>query len=724
MRTAPALARCFENFTICGCNMRKISLVFCTALFCLFFSGLFAWSSMQRHSVPLPDDSPGNNEVAAPEQKPQPAPATAARPGAESGAAAPSPADDAWSQTTKVSGLKVDFRGVPSLKDVVIKHGPLPVSLNQIVSSEMVEGQQAVFQFRFTDPAGTPLTGLRVASWLDPATDGKLAAQETCNKKIQSFLQMQFSARPEVDLNTYYVLALTTEPSILIIDPRVGFSTSKLYAVIDLAAPGQDWVQSRNGDRLFVTMPAVNQVAAIDSLNFRLMLNVSVGAKPGRILVQPDGKYVWVALDSTRPAESGVVAIDAQSLDVAARIPTGRGHHEIVFDEKHNLYVTNQDDGTVSVIDLQKLVKLNDVPVGKAPVSLAYSSRSKNVYVASQRDGKVTAISTETRAARLTMDATPGLTAIRITPDGRWGFVANGTEGAVLMFDTASDKFVQSYEAGSSPDQITFSDSYAYVRSRGSEDVRMIRLDEPGSSTAHFVAGQNPPGELGDILAAPMATALDGSSAFVANPADKRIYFYQEGMAAPMSSMEGYGKSPTAVMVLDRSIHETEPGIYSVGLRLPKPGVYDVPVFVDSPAVAHCFEFTVKVNPFLKKQNALAVELRPLKNYVQVKPGEPAQVQFRLVDPETEKPKEGIRDVEVTVLLADGLRQLHFSADHKGEGVYQFTFAPPKEGVYYAMVRIPSLRIRPNQLPYLMVRAVRQEAAAEPPEQNNQQTSK
>ena len=54
-------------------------------------------------------------------------------------------------------------------------------------------------------------------------------------------------------------------------------------------------------------------------------------------------------------------------------------------------------------------------------------------------------------------------------------------------------------------------------------------------------------------------------------------------------------------MVVDRSIHETEPGIYSVALRLPQPGLYDVPVFVDSPALSHCFEFTVQVNPSAEK---------------------------------------------------------------------------------------------------------------------------
>ncbi len=680
-----------------------------SALFLL--SGLNAWAGMQQQTVPLPDDDPAHN-VAVSEQKPQKAPATAASPGAEPEAA--TPPDNGWKQSVKLSGVNVDFRGVASLKDVVIKHGPMNVSLNEIASTEMVEGQQAVLQFRFTDAAGTPMTGLRIAGWMDQAQGDKRADDATCHKKIQSFLQMRLSARPEVDLNTYYVLALTREPNVLIIDPRVGFSSSKLYAVIDLAAPGADWVQTRSGDRVFITMPAVNQVAAIDAINFRLAANINVAGKPGRIAVQPGGKYLWVGLDTADdPAADGVAIIDTATLEVAARIPTGKGHHEIVFDENQNAYVSNQDDGTVSVINTQKLAKVKDVPAGSGPIALAYSARSKSVYVAARNDGKITIVSTENQNITGTLTAKPGLTALAVTPDGRWGFVANGKEHNVLQFDVASSKFIQQYPVGRSPDQLAFTNTYLYVRSRENEHVTLITLADAGNNAnvAEFPAGQNAPGSLADVPASAMAVALDGDSAFVANPADKRIFYYQEGMAAPMLSIEGYGKTPNAVMVVDRSLHETEPGVYSVGLRLPKPGVYDVPMYVDSPAISHCFEFTVRVNPLLKKQTQVAVNLHPLKNNLQVKPGETVQVQFRLTDSETDKPRDGVQDVAVTVLLAESLRQVHLAAEPLGEGVYQFTFTPPRQGVYYGMVQIPSLKVRPNQLPYLMVRATAEQTS-------------
>jgi len=684
-----------------------LSAVLPILLALLFVPGPGACAGMQqRTTVPLPDDDPLHQKVAAPGEKPRDTPALAVDSSTDPGAATPSP-DQGWKQSAKISGVKVDFRGVPSLKDVVIKNGPMPVSLNEISSDEMVEGQQAVFQFRLTDATGTPLAGSRMAAWLDQARDAKPADAKECHRKIQSFLQMQLSARPEVDLNTYYILALTKEPGILIIDPRVGFSSSRLYAIIDLVSPGEDWVIARNGDRLFVSMPAVAKVAAIDAMNFRVLANVDTGGKPARVVSQPDGRYIWVGNDSDRAEESGVNVINPATLEVVARIPTGKGHHEIVFAENRTAYVSNQIDGTVSIIDTETLAKLKDVEAGKGLVALVYSSAAKSVYAASRDEGKITVISAEGRSVTGSLKDKPGFTALHMTADGRWGFVANGAENVVLLFDVSSNRFVQRYDVGRSPDQLGLTTSYLYVRSKDDEHIKLIPLDGIGTTahTAEFPAGQAPAGALADVLASSIEPSLEGNSAFVANPADKRIYFYQEGMAAPMMSMEGYGRTPKAVKVLDRSIHETETGVYSVGLRLPQPGTYDVPVFVESPAISYCFQFTVKPNPFLKKKSDFPVYLRADSNNLQVSPGKPVQVSFHLLDPMTDKAREDLKDVQVTVLLAEGLRQLRFTAEPAGEGRYQFTFTPPMEGVYYVTVQIPSLGMKANHLSYMMVRA-------------------
>jgi YVTN family beta-propeller protein len=698
-------------------------------LFAVFTLAVMFAQSPRRSSVPLPDEDPLHTPAQA-AKKPRQKPATSARPALE----ARQPVAGAdwqgdWRDSATISGVKVDFRIVPSLKDVIVKRGSVPVSLSQLNETAPVEGEQAIMQFRFTDPAGTPLSGLNVASWMDKSLKEQTADDAACHSKIQSFLQMQFAARPEVDLNTYYVLALTKEPAILVIDPRVGFSSSRLYAAVDLPAPGEDWALTADRDRLFVSMPSINRIAVVDTLTFRVHSTMDAGIAPHRVVLQPDGKYLWIANDTVDPATSGVTVLDASTLKVVAHIATGQGHHKIAFDETRHVYVSNQDSASVSVISAETLAKVKDLSVGKSPVSLAYSAQSKAVYVASQADGIIQAISAEDQNLAGTIMGKPGLSVVRITPDGRWGFVANSEDNTVLLFDVSSNKVKQVYSVGTSPDQLTFTTGYVYVRARGSDNVTLIPLSDVGKTdgTAHFVAGQSAPGNASIGLADAIAPALDGASSFVANAADRRIYFYQEGMAAPMFGMEGYGKTPKSAMVLDRSIHETSPGIYSIGVKLPTAAPYDVPVFVDSPAISHCFKLEVENNPLLKKATQVPVALHPINNDLQVRPGSPVQVSFRLVDSASEKPRNGLKDVEITVLLAAGLRQQHFSAEGAGEGVYRFTFTPEKAGVYYAMVHIPSLKVKPNQLPYMMVHAVaapESSSASVPPPRQHEQTNK
>ena len=46
------------------------------------------------------------------------------------------------------------------------------------------------------------------------------------------------------------------------------------------------------------------------------------------------------------------------------------------------------------------------------------------------------------------------------------------------------------------------------------------------------------------------------------------VYYYKEGMAAPMGSFSNYGRRPRAVRVVDRSLREQSPGIYRTEARL------------------------------------------------------------------------------------------------------------------------------------------------------------
>jgi YVTN family beta-propeller protein len=160
-------------------------------------------------------------------------------------------------------------------------------------------------------------------------------------------------ARPDVDLNSYYILALNKSPDISVIDPLLGFGGSKLLTLVMMKSPGEDWLLTSDGELLFVTLPAINQLAVITTRSWKVINYIDVGTTPTRITIQPDQHYIWVANDGNEK-DGGVTVIEPATLKVAAKIATGAGNHDIIISSDNRFaFISNRESDTVSVIDVQ-----------------------------------------------------------------------------------------------------------------------------------------------------------------------------------------------------------------------------------------------------------------------------------------------------------------------------------------------------------------------------------
>src|SRR5829696_514202 len=252
--------------------------------------------------------------------------------------------------------------------------------------SEVMEAKEATVRFKIHDKATkTPLSGVKPSVWLTQRGEGE-TDPKVCREKVQSFLQGSLRSRPDVDLNTYYLLALNDEANISVIDPLLGFGSSKLLTLVMLKSPGEDWAQKTSEEKLFVSMPLANQVAVVDTSTWKVVTNIDTGMKPARVRLQPDERYLWVGSDAGE--QSGVTVIDTTTLKVVAQLATGKGHHEIDFSNDNRFaFITNQDDGTLSVIDIQKLAKVTDLKTGNSVTSIAFSPLGNALYVVNAADG-------------------------------------------------------------------------------------------------------------------------------------------------------------------------------------------------------------------------------------------------------------------------------------------------------------------------------------------------
>jgi YVTN family beta-propeller protein len=570
--------------------------------------------------------------------------------------------------------------------------------------TELIAGEDTVFRFKIRDTTShTPVTNVRPAVWVAQRERPGPPGPDQCRAKVESYLQGSMRSRPDVDLNTYYLLTLNEEASLSVIDPLLGFGGSKLLTLVLLKSPGDDWALSSDRLKLFVSMPRINQVAVVDTSTWKVIANVDAGVKPTRLALQPDEKYLWVT------NESGVTAIDTSTLKTTKQIATGAGTHEIVFGADNKFaFVTNRSDGTLSIISVAKLKKLKDLKTGTLASSLTFSSLSKALYVGNEADGSVAVVDAANQKLLASIATAPGLKTIRFAGGGRWGFVANTLNSNVYIFDASINRLVHQQEVGEAPDQFAFSNNFAYVRSLGSEQVSAIRLSTLGKQLdmVKFPGGQNPPGASNEFAAGANAfvPAPEPGAMIVANPADQMIYYYTEGMAAPMGDFQNYGRVPRAVMVVDRSLREETLGVYSTTARLPKAGVYNVSVLLDSPRILHCFEVSAKSNPAIKEDQKTAFLIDYLNKEVPLTASEDYKVRFRLINEQTKRPINA-KDVGMLVFLSPGMWQQRQTAQPLGDGIYEITINVPESGVYLLFVESPSQHIHYRDLPYLTLHA-------------------
>jgi YVTN family beta-propeller protein len=591
--------------------------------------------------------------------------------------------------THRAQGLVIDFTAAP------------------LAGERLERGGLATLRFRIADAAdGEPVRGLYPAAWVD-AGEAEPADRDRCGGLASRYLSGLVGIRPMVDLNSYFLMVMNRDASISVIDPIVGVTgITKLYAQVLLPRPAGDWALREDAAEMYVSMPRANAVGYVDAEAFRYDGATPVDPDALRVALQPDERYLWVGHGGER---AGLTAIDVDAREVVGRLVLGEGHTELaITDDSRRVVATHRDSGTVSVIDVRSMSRVARIETGGAPLSVAFSPLSRLAYVADGELGAVIVIDPEDGAEIARVPLAPGLGPTKVSPDGRWVMIANPNENRVVVIDAADGSVAHRIRIGDRPYQIGFTRAFAYVRALDSMNVSMIALsalsrpEKP--AVTRFAAGNRPPGQAAALSVADVATEAPGEAAvLVASPADKTVYYYMEGMNAPMGNFRNYGHEPVAVSVVDRSLREVEPGLYEANMKLPAAGPYEVIFLLDTPRVLNCFRMRVEENP------ALAPDVGPFRlllNASKAVAGEPVDLRFELIDPVTVEPIAGASDVEVVAFRAPGLDRVTLRALPLDDGGYRVRFVPKSPGAHYFYAGAQSLGARVGESVYatLLVR--------------------
>lgn len=575
-----------------------------------------------------------------------------------------------------------------------------PAGLAPLPQGQIPAGRNLDLRLLLSDEAASqPLRGIRPRAWLSRMTADP---PEPCADQVRRFVAGRFVARADRDLNGWQVLTLNGDASLSVINPQVSVGSTRLESLVTLPGTAAEGVHLAGPDRLLLTLPGQGLVVVVDMGSFKVLHRIEVGGAPRRLVVTPDEKRAFVAIDDS----SRLVMIDLEHARVARTVDIGEGLHGLTLAlAGQRVVATSTTAGQVTVLDAQTAEPLARHKVTGTPLAVTASALSGRVYVARVHEDSLATLDARSGERRSDIPFGPRVTALRADPSGRWVLGIDGPGNKALILDAARDRLLGAAQTVEQPDQVVFTRRFAYVRGLSSLSVSLIDLEALGrgevAETRVPMYQKRPdavPGEVG--VADMIAPMPDGGGVLVANGADTALYGYMEGMQAPQGTYRTYSRAARGVIVLDRALREVAAGEFSNRFRLDRGGRYSLAVLVDQPRVVRCFDVAVDDSGLTVTGSRIALrhEAPPAERLIE---DGAVTLRVRLADAETQEPLIGLDDVQLMILEMPGISQQRRFMREVAPGVYEVEHRFPRPGAWRAMAQIASRGLSFERAPTL-----------------------
>lgn len=114
------------------------------------------------------------------------------------------------------------------------------------------------------------------------------------------------------------------------------------------------------------------------------------------------------------------------------------------------VYVSNEKDNTVTVVDSKTMEVVKTINVGQRPRGITISHDGKLLYVCASDDDTVEIIDTSTNEIVGSLPSGPDPELFVLSPDGQTLYIANEDDNLVTVIDVNSKAWLQKFRWGSS----------------------------------------------------------------------------------------------------------------------------------------------------------------------------------------------------------------------------------------------------------------------------------
>ena len=240
-------------------------------------------------------------------------------------------------------------------------------------------------------------------------------------------------------------------------------------------------------DKIYVANSNADTISVISAVNDTKIADIPVGKGPIAIHFTPlinklyvanaDSDTVSVILprNDTKIADIPDIPISLYSNSPHIIDSTG-SYSDLLSNKKYyKVYIANADSDTVTVISAVNDTKIADIPVGKGPIAIGSTTKSR-VYVANSGSDTVSLISAvnDTKIADIPVGEIP--TDIEFNSDTNTLYVANSGSDTVSVISTENNTKITDIPVGEIPTDIEFNSdtNTLYVANSGSNGISVI----------------------------------------------------------------------------------------------------------------------------------------------------------------------------------------------------------------------------------------------------------
>jgi PQQ-dependent catabolism-associated beta-propeller protein len=144
------------------------------------------------------------------------------------------------------------------------------------------------------------------------------------------------------------------------------------------------------------------------------------------------------------------------------------------------IYVSNEKDNTVSVVDSSTMTVVQTLNVGQRPRGITISKDGKFVYLCASDDDTIEIIDTETAKIVGSLPSGPDPELFVLSPDGNRLYVANEDDNLVTVIDLASREVLAEVPVGVEPEGMGIS-----------PDGKVLVNTSETTNMAHFIGTES-----------------------------------------------------------------------------------------------------------------------------------------------------------------------------------------------------------------------------------------